>query len=59
MGEKGGMRNNWVVLIHFFGLLRPRPNVQNHSFSPTGLFLVKSEFHPKMYHTGGEGGYLE
>ena len=45
-----------VVLILFFRLL----NFQNHSFSLTELFLVKSEVHPKKILWGGdEEGVLD
>ena len=27
--------------------------LKNHSFSPSGLFLVKSKVHPQIYHSGG------
>ena len=47
----GGIRN-WLKVpnLFFWSLRRP---CKKFSFSPSGLFLVKSEVHPQIYHNEG------
>ena len=48
VGEKGGIRNNWAVLILFFGLLKTSSKFSKLWFFPTGIFLAITQFRTKF-----------